>query len=201
MNFYEAVKMRRSQYDLTPKSSIDNEKINGIIKELINEAPSAFNSQSSRVVVLYDKEHLAFWDLVTNVLKGIVPSNRFASTQEKMDGFKKAYGTILFFEDQATVKKMQDSFPSYSENFPIWSNQSAGMLQYAIWVALAQEGMGASLQHYNPIIDQDLHEALNINKNWKLLAQMPFGVISTPAETRENLPVEERIIIKGDKND
>ena len=30
---------------------------------------------------------------------------------------------------------------------------AAGMLQLAVWTALAEKGLGASLQHYNPLID------------------------------------------------
>jgi len=39
---------------------------------------------------------------------------------------------------------------------------------------LEDAGLGASLQHYNPLIDQETAETWDINPDWKLLAQMPF---------------------------
>lgn len=34
------------------------------------------------------------------------------------------------------------------------------MIQFAVWTALETEGLGASLQHYNPIIAQRLPKHL-----------------------------------------
>ncbi|NFV72581.1 nitroreductase, partial [Clostridium botulinum] len=36
-------------------------------------------------------------------------------------------------------------------------------------------GFGASLQHYNELIEEDVKKEWNIPNNWKLIAQMPFG--------------------------
>jgi predicted oxidoreductase (fatty acid repression mutant protein) len=48
------------------------------------------------------------------------------------------------------VKGLQDKFPLYKDNFPLWSLHSTGMMQYVVWTSFAVEGMGASLQHYSP---------------------------------------------------
>ncbi|WP_261974689.1 nitroreductase family protein [Geobacter metallireducens] len=81
----------------------------------------------------------------------------------------------------------------YSDNFPVWSNQSSGMLQYAIWSALELEGWGASLQHYNPVIDDSVKAAWNIPDNWKLIAQMPFGKPVAEPVSKEFQPVAGRV--------
>ena len=73
-----------------------------------------------------------------------------------MDSFKAGYGTVLFLEDEAVVKSLQEQFAAYAENFPIWSNQASGMHQLVVWAALEAEGLGASLQHYNPLIDDEV---------------------------------------------
>ncbi len=109
-----------------------------------------------------------------------------------MDAFKNGYGTILFFEDQDGVAALQKDFALYADNFPIWSNQSSGMLQLVIWTALKQEGLGASLQHYNSLIDEQVKAEWGVPANWKLLAQMPFGKpVAEPGEKEFNL--ENRI--------
>lgn len=73
-----------------------------------------------------------------------------------MDSFKAGYGTVLFFEDQSIVKSLQEQFALYADNFPIWSQQTSGMHQLVVWTALEGEGLGATLQHYNPLIDDEV---------------------------------------------
>ena len=57
-----------------------------------------------------------------------------------MDSFKAGYGTVLFFEDEAIVKSLQEKFAAYAENFPIWSHQASGMHQLVVWTGLEAEG-------------------------------------------------------------
>ena len=82
------------------------------------------------------------------------------------------------------------------ENFPIYEDQSTGMLQYIVWTALELEGFGATLQHYNPLIDADVKKEWGIPDSWKLTAQMPFGIPTAPAGEKSFSPIEERVIVK-----
>lgn len=197
MDFYEAMKARRSRYDITNTSPITQQQIHKILEEAITRTPSAFHSQSSRAALLFGDRHQKLWDNVLETLRDRVPVEKFAVTEAKIASFAAGYGTILYFEDMATVEAMQKNVPSYAENFPIWSLQSAGMLQYAVWTALSQEGLGASLQHYNPIIDDEIHAEFGIPENWKLLAQMPFGAPNSEPKALEYLPIEKRLILQG----
>ena len=86
------------------------------------------------------EQHDKLWDITKETLRKIVPENNFASTEEKMNAFKSGYGTVLYFEDSEVVEELQEKFALYKENFPIWSQQSSGMLQFAIWTALEIEG-------------------------------------------------------------
>ena len=63
------------------------------------------------------------------------------------------------------------------DNFANWSVQTNAMHQFAIWTALSSKGIGASLQHYNPLVDQITTQEFDIPASWKLVAQMPFGDI------------------------
>lgn len=44
------------------------------------------------------------------------------------------------------------------------------MAQYAVWTCLADAGLGASLQHYNPSIDADISKIFELPKHWLLRA-------------------------------
>lgn len=191
-------KQRRSIYNLGKNVALSKEKLNELIKETIRNTPSSFNSQSSRAVVLFGAEHEKLWNIVLDTLRKIVPAEAFAATETKVNNcFKAGFGSVLYFEDQSVVEGLQQKFPSYADNFPIWSEQSRGMAQYAVWLALAEVGLGATLQHYNPIIDQAVAEAWDIPTNWKLRAQMPFGSIEAPAGEKTYIDEEVRFKVFG----
>ncbi len=193
-SFFEAVKKRRSHYGLIKEKAVDEEKILEIVHNAVIHTPSAFNSQSARVVVLFDSQSDRLWDIVKDELKKIVPEGSFKKTEDKIENsFKSGYGTILFFEDMKVVEGLQERFPLYKDNFPVWSGHSAGMHQFVIWTALSAEGLGASLQHYNPVIDDAVKSEWDIPEKWKLLAQMPFGKPTDVPVEKDVVPLEERI--------
>jgi hypothetical protein len=92
--FLQAVKDRRTIYQLNKEAPISDKEIVSIVKDTVLHVPSSFNSQSSRLVVLLNAEHDKFWDATLEVLKAIVPEDQFGSTKGRIDGFKAAYGTV-----------------------------------------------------------------------------------------------------------
>jgi hypothetical protein len=126
-------------------------------------------------VTLFGAESDKLWNITKEELRKIVPAENFAQTEAKLDSFAAGAGTVLFFEDQDVVKGLQEQFPLYADNFPVWSEQASGMAQLAVWTALSEAGIGASLQHYKPVIDASVEASWNIPATWKLRAQMPFG--------------------------
>lgn len=192
-DFYTAVADRRTFYGIKKESVVSDDRIKEIIEHAVKHTPSAFNSQSARVVLLLGKHHDKLWDDTKEVLRKIVPADNFSSTEDKINSFRNGYGTILFFEDNSVIKSLQDQFALYKDNFPIWSQQSSGMHQYVIWTALEIEGFGVSLQHYNELIEADVKKEWTIPNNWKLIAQMPFGKPTAEPGEKEFQPLEERV--------
>jgi len=188
----EAIKKRRTQYALGKNLPLSVEDTTDLIKEAVRHAPSSFNSQSSRVIILFGKESETFWSLTRETLRKIVPADAFGPTAEKMKAFAAGAGTVLFFEDQDVIKELQEKFPLYADNFPIFSEHSAGMAQFAVWSALANAGIGASLQHYNPLIDAQVAEAWNVPSSWSLRAEMPFGSHEKPLPEKTFIDDDQR---------
>ena len=191
--FLSAIEQRRSLYEISNEKVVTEERIKEIVEFAVKHTPSAFNSQSARVVVLFGEQSNKFWNITTEALRKVVPAENFASTQEKMDMFNAGYGTILFFEDQSIIEDLQSKFDLYADKFPVWSNESSGMLQLVVWTALEAEGLGATLQHYNPLIDDEVKATWDIPENWKLAAQMPFGKPVAPAGEKQFKPIEQRV--------
>ena len=181
MSFLGHIKQRRTIYAVGKSVALTPEQIESVIKEAVNHSPSAFNSQTSRIVTLFGDSHLQFWNIVRETLRKIVPDAAFEGTNAKINSFAAGYGTVLFYEDQDVVKSLQEQFALYADNFPVWSEHSSAIAQFSVWTALSEHNIGASLQHYNPIVDAEIAEIFDIPANWKLRAQLVFGSIEAPA--------------------
>lgn len=181
MSFLDQIKQRRTIYAIGKNVDLTPANIESLIKEAVNHSPSAFNSQTSRIVTLFGESHLQFWNIVRETLRKIVPEAAFEATNKKLDSFSAGYGTVLFYEDQDVVKSLQEQFALYADNFPVWSEHSSAIAQFAVWTVLSEYNIGASLQHYNPIVDAEIAELFEIPSNWKLRAQLVFGSIEAPA--------------------
>lgn len=192
-DFFNAVENRRTFYGISKEAVVSDDRIKEIIDHAVKHTPSAFNSQSARVVLLLGTHHDKLWDITKESLRRIVPPDKFSSTEDKINSFRSGYGTVLFFEDNDVVESLQQQFATYKDNFPIWSQQASGMHQFVIWTALEIKGFGASLQHYNELIEADVKQEWRIPNNWKLIAQMPFGKPTAEPGEKEFKPLEERI--------
>ena len=145
-NFLESISRRRSIYNIGKNVSLSQEEIVNVIEEVVEQSPSAFHAQSSRVVVLFGYEHQKLWNIVKDTLRPMIPAEQFAQTEGKIDGcFAAGVGTVLFFEDQEVIKGQQAQFPLYADKFPEFSEQHAGMAQFMVWTALSELGLGATL--------------------------------------------------------
>ena len=190
-NFAKLQETRRTIYALGKELLVSNEEVVALVEKAMKESPSAFNSQSSRAVVLFGAESEAFWnEIAYSELEKVTPAEAFEGTKGRLASFAAGAGTILFFEDQDVVKGLQ-------ENFPIWSEQAHGINLYAVWLAFAEKNIGMNVQHYNPLVDAQVAEKYGIPANWKLRAQAPFGSIAAPAGEKDYMADGDRVKVFG----
>lgn len=186
MSIEQALRKRRTIYQLNKSLPVPEADVEKLVEEITELVPDAFNMKSARVAVVTGKRQDELWDGIYDAFGGKV-------AREKIDSFKAAAGTLLYFTDESVVKKLQEQFPLYAPNFPVWASQANGMLQISIWSALREKEIGANLQHYNPVIDPMVHEMFGIPENWKLVAQMPFGGIAAEPAPKERENIAERV--------
>ena len=194
MEIMHAYARRRSIYALN--GQVDFKQVQSIVEQCVTVTPSPFNVQSARVVLLTPAAHQALWSQLKEVLRNLVRDEaKFAAgTGPKLDGFRAAAGTVLYYIDDSKVAELQAKVPSYAVHFPTWAEHENAMLQYAVWSALAAQGIGANLQHYSPLADPIAAALAKVPASWRLIAQMPFGA---PAQAwpamPPRLPVAERL--------
>lgn len=175
MSILSALEKRRSVYALGKELPISKDEVVSAITRTVELVPDAFNMRSARVIIALGKSHERLWDVIDAVFGGAV-------SREKIESFKAGSGTVLLFYDQSVVEDLQTRFADYADNFPVWADQANGMLQYAVWSVLAEMGVGANLQHYNPVIDTAIKELYDVPEYYVLRAEMVFGnILSAPA--------------------
>ena len=196
-NLKDAIQDRRSYYQLKNTSPISDEEIQAIIEHVLLYAPSAFHSQSARMVLLLGDNHRKMWEITKAELKKVSKSEEaFKATEDKVNNsFASGYGTILFFEDQTVIKGLQNNLPTMADKFTQWSEHSSAIAQVLTWIGLESVGFGASLQHYNPLIDEAVKKEWNLNQDWELVAQMPFGEPAGEPGEKAHVSLEERLIV------
>ena len=67
-SFKEALKARRTFYQIENKSTLSDKEIRDLIRFAVEFVPSAFNSQTTRVALLTGKAHEKLWNIVKNCL-------------------------------------------------------------------------------------------------------------------------------------
>ena len=188
MSIREALLKRRTVYALNKVLPVTEDEVIKAIEETVALVPDAFDSKSQRVVVALGDKHNELWDAIFDAFEGKV-------AREKIDGFKAAAGTILYFTDESVTKGLMESYPDYAPNFPVWHGQANGMLQISVWAALSELGVGANLQHYNPVIDEAVRKLFNVPDNYVLVAEMPFGGISAEPAPKAKEDISNRVKI------
>lgn len=195
--FLEAIEHRRSCYSLSATNPVSESDIISAIDRIILSTPSAYNSQSTRLVVLFGRHHTQLWEIVKNALEEFVSPEAFTGVKEKIDSsFAAGCGTVLFYEDMAVIEQLKEKYTTYADKFDEYSEHTSAMHQFAVWTALKDMELGASLQHYNPLIDTAVAHQWNISKEWRLIAQMPFGTPLSVTETKaQHLPLTIRRLV------
>ncbi|KKK13803.1 hypothetical protein ARAM_005671 [Aspergillus rambellii] len=202
-SFIDLARNRRTIYKLGSNSPVPDAKIKELLHAAIEHVPSAFNTQSTRLVSLLHDDHRKFWDIVIETFAGLVKSGRIPEelfqkqTRPKLEGMKAGVGTILFYEDPSHIAPFSEKFRTYKDHFQPWAEHSNAMHQYFLWAGLESLGFGANLQHYNPLIDAPVAKEWDVPSDWRLIAQLVFGSREGEAGEKAQKPIEDRLKIYG----
>lgn len=197
--FKEALEHRRSYYTIGSDLITTRRELEDMVAFALKHVPSAFNSQSTRIMLLLGKEHKKLWTIVKDCLKTEISAEAFERSEQKIDhSFTAGSGTLLFWEDREVVIDLMKNYPLYETRFQQWSQHTSAMHQLALWCMLEDSGYGASLQHYNPLIDERVRGTWNVPEQWELIAQMPFGYPLAMPGPKSFEAVETRMWVIGE---
>ena len=192
--FVEMIQNRRSVYGLNKDLPVFPDKIIDLVRNCVRYVPDAFDMKSQRVIILMGEKHDAFWNAVYDEMEKFTGGH---FSRERTDSFAAGAGTVLYFYDVAVINEMRQKYQLYAQHFHDWAMQSNGMLQFAVWTGLGEMGVGANLQHYNPVIDNMVAMMFNLPESWTLVAEMPFGGIGRMPAPK--IPEDINIRVKIEK--
>lgn len=98
--FQNLIRQRRSVRQVEPKSPIPDKDIVELVNSTILHTPSAFNTQTTRTVVLLHDAHREAWQSAISKLEGAAAAGTEPWTKiaggilPKLGWFKGAYGTV-----------------------------------------------------------------------------------------------------------
>ncbi|KAJ5688219.1 hypothetical protein N7536_010838 [Penicillium majusculum] len=112
MSFTEAAQKRRTIRALEQKTTVPDNTIIKLGEVAILTIPSAFNSQSARLTVLFGDDHKRLWSITVDALLAKIGEQRWnEGTKDRIANFANAYGTILFWDDQSCAAAMEEHAP------------------------------------------------------------------------------------------
>jgi len=104
----------------------------------------------------------------------------------------------MFFDDAGAYDLLTPRFAALSKQYPEWEEHSSGMHQFIVWAALAAEGLGCNLQHYQPSITPFVRESYGVPASWALKCQLVFGQpVEGPGEAKPKTRLEEALKVFG----
>ena len=93
--FMDAVNSRRSIYALNKDSPVSDARIEQVFHETMLASPSAFNSQTTRAVLLLGDEHEKFWTMVARLGESSDwPEQILARQRGRWEMFRKSKGSV-----------------------------------------------------------------------------------------------------------
>lgn len=193
-DFKDLQKKRRSTYVVGKNTDVSQDEIVAQIREIAKEVPTAFNSQTSRHVVLFNDQVEKFWSKIEDVQKEVLDADTWAAMGPVIQGSKNALGTVLFFEDRDAVS---NGIPAAAARQEAYKQNNAGNAQYAIWLGLTELGLGGSLQHFNVGYEQGfdsaIREMFDLPDSYELIAQLPFGSIEQEYDAKDYIDSEVEV--------
>ena len=122
MELNDVLRLRRSVYALDKNVKVSDDEIRSIVETSLLHTPTGFNSQGPRAVLLLGKGHEKLWSLTMEALRQVVPAAAFKSTEDKINSFAAAYGTVVYFEEEAIVKNLQEKIFTLCGQLPDLGN-------------------------------------------------------------------------------
>jgi predicted oxidoreductase (fatty acid repression mutant protein) len=160
------------------------------IVEAIHLAPAAFNLPPWHVVLVHE-ERAAFWELVEQAFLERLEGDRLERYLDRLSGFRRGVAVALVYEEVSVRRQLAEAWQITLDQAGAYTEQGLGMVQLALWLALTAEGLVASLQHWDWLLEEPLAGYFGLPQDrFRLVATMPIGYADEPPRPTERIPID-----------
>ncbi|KAK7194247.1 hypothetical protein NESM_000339500 [Novymonas esmeraldas] len=204
-----ALGARRSVYHVNKLLPLSAEEVCTLVKAAVRAAERLSADDvphSTRVVLLLGSAHDAFWDLVADQIHRVASPATAAVGAAKVDhSMKAAAVTLLFYSDTRVESSIAARLTRLGHDgddmAAVMGTRGVAAAEMAVWTALACAGIGATLHHYNVLVEQLVTQQLQLPPWWRMQSQMPLGGVARPPDAKSYAPMEDRCIVVGAAGD
>jgi predicted oxidoreductase (fatty acid repression mutant protein) len=190
-SFVDLLSKRRSIRKLTDGPFSPGAR--GRLVEAVRLTPAAYNLPPWHAVFIHDRREV-FWATIESAFRAGLLGDHLQRFLTRLDGYRSGLGAVHFYEDLSVHAKLKEAWSLSDTQTSAFIQQSLGMAQLSLWLALTHEGLSTSLQHCDWLVERQVGEFLGVSpEEHHLAVVMPFGY---PAEDpRETEQIElERVV-------
>jgi predicted oxidoreductase (fatty acid repression mutant protein) len=155
------------------------------LRAAVAMTPAAYNLPPWRVI-LVDEGREALWEEVAAGFREHLSGDRLARYLDRLEGFRQGVAVALVFEERAVERVLREENGAAPEIAAAFVQQALGMVQLSLWLAIAAEGLAASLQHWEQLIGtRAARFTLLPEDDLTLLATVPIGYADGRPATRD----------------
>lgn len=160
------------------------------IAEAVRLTPAAYNLPPWHVVLVHDVLP-DFWQLVEQAFLERLEGDRLARYLDRLAGFRGGVAVALVYEDVAIRRELAAAWQITIEQAGAFAEQGLGMVQLALWLALTAEGLVASLQHWDWLLEEPLAGFIGLpTERYRLIATLPIGYADEEPRPTERIALE-----------
>ncbi len=160
------------------------------IAEAVRLTPAAYNLPPWHVVLIHE-ERSAFWQVVEQAFLERLEGDRLERYLDRLAGFRGGVAVALVYEDVSVRRQLAEAWQITLEQAGAFAEQGLGMVQLALWLALTAEGLVASLQHWDWLLEESLAAFVGLPmERFRLVAALPIGHADEEPRMTERMTVE-----------
>lgn len=160
------------------------------IEEATRLTPAAFNLPTFHAVLVHEQRD-EFWREVEAGFRAGLTGDRLEHYLSRLAGFRDGVAAIAIYEDRAAIPALKDAWGISQEQAAAFSQQSLGMVQLSIWLALTAEGLVTSIQHWDWLIEKRLERFFGLPEDrYALTVVLPIGYPDEAPREQEAISLE-----------
>ena len=158
------------------------------LADAVRLTPATYNLPPRHVVLIRDRRD-ELGAIVEGAMLATLDGDRLERNLARIAGFRPGAAVALVYEDRTVQPRLREAWRITDEQATAFVQQGLGMVQLALWLALTEEGLVTSLQHWDWLLPDGLTDFAGLPPDrFTLAAVLPIGLPDEPPRPAERVP-------------